>query len=144
MGLSFSPARWVHANLKYAYTDAEILDDPEIPDGTRPINIPLHKLVISTLFSLDIRSENDLQAGISFRYKSEQKASQDAEELDVKLPGYWVGDLFVNYTLSPRINLGLNISNILDNSYLAASQTDLLHIHPGTPLTIMGNIKFSF
>lgn len=142
--MSLKPANWIYASLKYAYTDAKILDDPEIPDGTRPINAPRHKLILSGFFTFNIRNEKDLQAGMNFRYRSEQKASLDPDELDVKLPGYWLGDLFVNYTLSPRISLGLNISNLLDNSYLAASQVDLLHIHPGTPLTVTGNIKFNF
>ena len=110
MLMSFSPAAWLHSNISYAYTDAEIFDDPELADGTQPINVPLHKLVLSSFISLRIRSENDLQAGLSFSYRSAQKASLDPDELTVKLPGYWLGDLFVNYTLSPRISLGLNIN----------------------------------
>jgi iron complex outermembrane recepter protein len=142
--MSLSPASWFNTNVKYGYTDAEIFDDPEIPDGTQSINTPLHKLVLSSIFSFNIRNENDLQAGLSFSYRSEQKASLDPDELRVKLAGYWLGNLFINYTISPRISLGLNIHNLLGENYLAASQVDLLHIHPGAPTMVMGSLKFNF
>lgn len=144
LALSLQPSDWLSANINYLFTDAAIFDDPEIPDGTQPLNVAFHKLVLYSLLSFSLKRQNDLQAGFGFTYRSQQKASLDPEELGIKLPGYWLGNLFINYNYSPRISLGLNINNLLDKKYLAASQSDLNHIRPGTPLTVIGSFKLSF
>ncbi|MFT5131562.1 MAG: outer membrane receptor for monomeric catechols [Gammaproteobacteria bacterium] len=68
----------------------------------------------------------------------------EPDELRASISGYWLGDLFAKYQLMPRIGLGLNLTNIFDNNYLAPSQVGLLHLHPGTPLTIGGSVDIPF
>lgn len=144
LDLSYKPTPWLLTGLKYAYTDVRILDDLIIPKGTRPLNVPEHKLVLSGLLTSSVKREHDLKAGLSFVYKSSQQASLDTDELDISLPGYWTGNLFIDYQLSTRVSLGVNISNILDENYLSGSQSDILHIHPGPPVSIMGNLSIRF
>lgn len=142
--LLLKPGEWIQLGVKYGYTDAEISDDPEIPGGTVPINAPLHKLVVFGLFSFNLTREHDLQTGVNFVYMSERQASLDEDELSVRLPGYSTVNLFIDYAFSPHVDFGMDISNVLDEDYLSGSQSDLLHITPGAPITVFGTIKIHF
>jgi iron complex outermembrane receptor protein len=141
---SLHPLRTLQLGIAYAYTDAQVRDDPEIPDGTAPLNAPLHRLVIYGLLSAGLRSERDLRAGFSFVYNSERQASLDLEELNVKLDGYSVVNLFASWALNRHVEFGLNLSNLLGEDYLAGSQSDLLHIAPGAPMTVYGSLALKF
>lgn len=142
--LLLKPGDWAQLGVKYGYTDAEISDDPEIPDGTTPLNAPRHKLLVFGLFSFSLRHGNDLQAGINLVHISKRQASLDPDELEVTLPGYTTGNAFADYALSGHVILGVNVSNFLDKDYLSGSQSDLLHIAPGPPLTVFTNIRVHF
>ncbi|MGH8248679.1 MAG: TonB-dependent siderophore receptor [Gammaproteobacteria bacterium] len=142
--LFLTPWEWAQLGLKYGYTDAELKDDPKIPHGTAPLNVPLHKFVFFGLFSFSLNREDDLKAGFSFVHASKRQASLDVEELSVKLPGYWTGNLFVDYAWSEHVDLGVDVSNVFDEDYFAGSQSDLLHITPGPPITVFSSIKIHF
>jgi iron complex outermembrane receptor protein len=141
---SLHPLRSLQLGIAYAYTDAQVRDDPEIPDGTSPLNAPLHKLVIYGLLSASLLNENDLRAGFSYVYNSERQASLDPEELAVKLDDYSVVNLFATWTLNRHVEFGLNVSNLFNEDYFAGSQSDLLHIAPGAPTTVYGTLTVSF
>ena len=142
--MSLRPISALRLGLGYAYTDVQIRDDPEIPDGTTPLNAPLHKLIVYGLLSASLRREKDLHAGFSIAYSSRRQGSLDLEELAVKLDGYSAVNLFVSYALSPSVEFGLNVSNLLGEDYLAGSQSDLLHITPGAPRAVYGTLKLRF
>jgi iron complex outermembrane receptor protein len=142
--LSMQPFEWVRLGLKYGYTDSEIRDDPEIPDGTAPLNAPLHKFLAAGLFSFSLAREDDLSIGLNYVYVSKRQASLDEEELSVKLPGYSFVNLFVDYDLTPHVTLGLDVTNLFDENYIAGSQSDLLHLTPGAPVTVFGSIRVRF
>ena len=144
LDLIYNPVHWLQTGIKYAWTDAQIRDDTEVPDGTRPLNVPRHKLVLSGMATFSLRHEDDFSAGIHVVYKSDQAASLDVDELDIRLPGYWTTSLFMDYQFSPRVALGLNVINLFDEDYLAGSQANALHITPGKPLTVIGSIAVSF
>ncbi len=141
---SLHPLQTLQLGVAYAYTDAQIRDDPEIPDGTPPLNVPLHKLVIYGLYSASLRHDADLRAGFSHVYNSKRQASLDVDELAVKLGGYSVVNLFASYELNSHVEFGINVSNLLGEDYLAGSQSDLLHIMPGAPTTVYGTLTLRF
>jgi iron complex outermembrane receptor protein len=141
---SLHPLQRLQLGLAYAYTDAQVRDDPEIPDGTAPLNVPLHKLVVYGLISRSLRNENDLRAGFSYVYNSKRQASLDVDELGVKLDGYSVVNLFASFALNRHVEFGLNISNLFNEDYFAGSQSDLLHIAPGAPTTVYGTLTWRF
>ncbi|MBI1733292.1 MAG: TonB-dependent receptor [Gammaproteobacteria bacterium] len=141
---SLRPFRLLQLGLAYAYTDAEIRDDPEIPEGTSPTNVPRHKLVFYGLLSAGLRNDDDLRAGFSYVYNSKRQASLDIEELGVKLDGYSVVNVFASYTLNSHVEFGVNVSNLFGEDYLAGSQADLLHIVPGAPTTVYGTLSLKF
>ena len=142
--LSLRPIPAVRLGLGYAYTDVQIRDDAEIPDGTTPLNAPLHKLIVYGLISASVRRDKDLHAGFSFAYSSNRKGSLDIEELGVTLDGYSTVNLFASFELTSQVEFGLSISNLLDEDYLAGSQSDLLHITPGAPRAVYGTLKLRF
>lgn len=142
--MSLRPISALRLGLGYAYTDVQIRDDPEIPDGTTPLNAPLHKLIVYGLLSASLRREKDLHAGFSVAYGSKRQGSLDIEELDVRLDGYSTVSLFASFDLTSQVEFGLSISNLLDEDYLAGSQSDLLHITPGAPRAVYGTLKLRF
>lgn len=141
---SLRPLRLLQLGLAYAYTDAQVRDDPEVPDGATPINVPLHKLVLYSLATASLLREGDVRAGLSLVYQSQRHASLDSGELAVKLDGYTTVNLFASFALSPRVEFGLHVSNLLGADYRAGSQGDLLRIAPGAPTTVYGTLTFRF
>ncbi len=142
--VSLRPLTPLRLGVAYAYTDAQIRDDPVIPDGTAPLNAPLQKLVIYALVSASLRHENDLHAGFSVAYSSERQASLASEELAVKLDGYSSANLFASFALTPGVEFGISVNNLLGEDYLAGSQSDLLHITPGALRSVYGTLKLRF
>ena len=144
LNLSIWPTKQIRTSVKYANTNAVFKDDLEIPDGTRPFNVPVHKIVLSGLYYHTLKNENDLLIGANIFYKSKQNVGIEPEEINIIIPGHWVGNFFMDYLLSSNISVGLDVNNIFNNDYLAGSQGDLLHIMPGTPFTILAKLKISF
>lgn len=99
---------------------------------------------IPLIGAFDLAREADLRLGINFVHASKRQASLDTEELSLKLPGYSTLNLFANYAFSPRVDFALDVSNVLDEDYLATSQSDLVHIVPGPPVTVFGSIRIHF
>jgi iron complex outermembrane receptor protein len=145
LDLSIRPAEHAYAGLKYAYTKAEISKDPEIPDGTAPLNSPRHKLVAFAFASFTALREGDTRLGAQVIHVSKRQASLDPEQdLSVRLPGYTTVNVFASYALSRHVELRLDVSNLFDEDYLAGSQSDLLHLVPGAPLTVFGSARLHF
>jgi iron complex outermembrane receptor protein len=142
--LAVQPFERALLGFKYGYTDTEIRDDPEIPDGTAPQNAPLHKVLVAGLFSFNLVRQEDLHIGINYTYLSERQASLDEEELSVKLPGHSIVSVFADYELTPHVTLGLDVTNLFDEDYIAGSQSDLLHLTPGAPISVFGSIDIRF
>jgi iron complex outermembrane receptor protein len=142
--LSLRPWPHLRTGLAYTYTDAAIRGDPEIPDGTAPLNVPLHKLVVYALLSASLRHEEDLRAGMNVVCQSDRQASLSREESGVALDGFTTVNVFATLALSSRVEFGIRISNLLDEDYLAGSQSDLLHVAPGAPRTVYGTLELRF
>jgi iron complex outermembrane receptor protein len=144
LDMSLRPLSVLRLGLGYAYTDVQIRDDPEIPDGTTPLNAPRHKLIVYGLVSASLWREQDLHAGFSVAYSSARQGSLDVEELGVRLDGYSTVNLFASFDLTAQVEFGLSISNLLNEDYLAGSQSDLLHVTPGAPRAAYGTLKLRF
>jgi iron complex outermembrane receptor protein len=135
------PLEWL---ASYAYTDAELLDDPEIPDGTAPLNVPRHKATVSVVAGLSLRRARDLRLGAALVYSSRRQGSLEEEEFDFRLPAHLTGDLFAAYRVSERLECRLHVQNVGDADYFLGSQGESQSVSPGVPLTVTGSIRLSF
>jgi iron complex outermembrane receptor protein len=143
--VSIRPADSIYAGIKYAYLDAEIMRDLDIPDGTGPLNAPRHKLVAFAFVSLTALRADDVRIGAQLVHVSKRQASLDpGEDLSIRLPAYMTVAVFASYALSRHIELRLDASNLFGENYFAGSQSDLLHLNPGAPLMVFGSVKLQF
>jgi outer membrane receptor protein involved in Fe transport len=80
----------------------------------------------------------------ALNYLSDRQASLEPDELALKLPGYFRGDLFATWRQSDALSLRFGIENFTDATYIQGSQSDSLHLMPGTPLSVRGLVMISF
>jgi len=136
----------------YAYTDAEVTkdNDPQL-SGKRLANVPYNKF---TLWSTYHFQEGPLKGfglgGGIFAY-SNRNGSLIVDQ--PAMPGYVRADaaLYYNRALEPGnwlgakgMNVALNIRNLLDQRYVATSQTGSPIFFFGEPFTMLGTVGVRF
>jgi iron complex outermembrane receptor protein len=142
--LRAEPAPWLSLTTRYTFIDAQILNDAVVRNGTTPLNVAKHQLGALGLINGSILKPDDLSIGLSLNYLSDRQGSLEPEELSLKLPGYFRGDVFIMWRFSARLGFELGIENFSDEEYIQGSQSDGLHLTPGDPITVRGQIKLSF
>ncbi len=142
--LRSEPASWLSLIARYTFVDAQILNDAAVRNGTTPLNVAKHQARAVSLVRGSIRKPNDVSIGLSMNYLSDRQGSLEPDELSLKLPGYFRGDIFMMWRLSERLGLEFGIENFTNEQYIQGSQSDGLHLMPGMPLTVRGQINFSF
>lgn len=138
------PASWLSLTTRYTFVDAQILNDGAVNNGTTPLNVAKHQVRGLGLIRGSILKPNDLSLGLSLNYLSERQGSLEPGELLLKLPGYFRGDIFIMWRLSKLVGLELGVENFSNEDYIQGSQSDGLHLTPGEPLTVRGQISLSF
>ncbi len=129
---------------RYSFIEAQIINDPVISNGTTPLNVAKHQMGALAFIRSSILNPDDLSIGMSLNYLSDRQGSLEPTELDLKLPDYFRGDVFISWTHSRALWLDFGIENFTDENYIRGSQSDGLHLTPGTPLTVRGRITWSF
>ena len=138
------PLSWLSLQAKYAYVDTEIKDDPVIAEGTRALNVPKHKINILGVSEFSVLRTSDFTVGVALGYTSNQQGSLDEDELGLRLPAYFRGDVFAAFDYSDNIGLRLQIRNFTDEKYLQSSQSDALRLTPGEPISVHAQLEYSF
>lgn len=138
------PGPWLSLTARYSFIDAQIINDPEVTDGTTPLNVAKHQFGALALARGTFLKRDDLSLGVSLNYLSDRQGSLDPDELTLKLPDYFRGDIFVNWKQSDILSLELGIENFTDEDYIQGSQSDGLHLMPGRPITVRGQLRWSF
>jgi iron complex outermembrane receptor protein len=75
-----------------------------------------------------------------------RKSGDPGYNPDVELPGYVTMDAMVSYALpvnKSRLTTQLNFYNLLDKDYYAGAY-NRYHITTGTPLSVMGSLRYEF
>lgn len=144
IALASRPRAHLRLRALYTYTDAAIRDDPGIPDGTRPVNVPEHSASLSLLGELSWRRAGDLSYGATINYVGRRQGSLDPEELDFELPDYWSTNLLLAFRPAGGVELQLRVENVFDENYYLGTQGDSLTVLPGAPLTATGSLRFEF
>ncbi len=138
------PRPWLSVTARYSFIEAQIINDPVISNGTTPLNVAKHQMGALAFIRSSILNPDDLSIGMSLNYLSDRQGSLEPTELDLKLPDYFRGDVFISWTHSRALWLDFGIENFTDENYIRGSQSDGLHLTPGTPLTVRGRITWSF
>lgn len=125
----------------YAYTDARVTEDNDIPVGNRLFNAPYHSAGLWTTYEIQQGALQGLGFGVGVNYVG-NRAGDLANSFEV-------GDYFLtNLALFYKRNqwrLGLNINNLFDVSYISSTNNSRNFGNaPGAPLTIIGTIAVEF
>jgi iron complex outermembrane receptor protein len=119
--------RWTF-NLGYAYFDFDvkerITEDPALPN-TAPHKVNLGLSYIGDRFDA------------ALRYRWSDRFDWAAGFYRGEVPSYEVVDLTVNYQFSERWSVGLNVSNLLDESHFQFFGADLIERRALAHLTLM-------
>ncbi|MDD1621320.1 MAG: TonB-dependent receptor, partial [Methylococcaceae bacterium] len=78
-------------------------------------------------------------------YFQDQREGDNANSFE--LPGYGRVDALVKYLLpiaKAKTTLQLNVENLLNHQYYAATSNSNTFITPGAPRTFMGSVKVEF
>ena len=94
--------------------------------------------------NINLFAPDDLSISLALNYLSERQGSLVPEELSLKLPGYFKGDLFVSWRYSEKLQLEFGVENFTDENYIRGSQADGLHLFPGNPMSFRGQVNLSF
>ena len=144
--MSYRPTSDTLISMSYAYVDAKnakeitLWDWYVIDDGARLGNVPEHSgSIMVRQFSEFAGHEGS--AGFVVQYIGEQLG--DFLEQDFDLPSYTLVNLFANVALSDKLDLNVNIDNLLDEEYYANSYFEAWTM-PGAPRSIKASVKYSF
>jgi len=122
----------------YAYLNAFVSEDNDIPVGDRLVGIPEHSAGIWTTYELQSGDLQGLGFGLGVVFVGERQGR--LPNTDFNLPSYTRVDARVSYRRD-NYELGLNIKNLFDTrSY----ETSGFFLVPQAPLTVLGNISVTF
>lgn len=131
----------------YAYTDTEVLSNPEVPDsvGSRLGGAPLHAARLWLTYHFPETSRlSGLGFGLGVRYESDRLANFDtAVTLDDFLlfdAGIWYRRELENGNV---FKTQLNLQNITDRKYYPRA-SDQNIVHAGSPFSVVGSIGYEF
>jgi iron complex outermembrane recepter protein len=123
----------------YAWIEAEVTEDNDLPAGTRLRNVPKHSVTAWIRYTLPDTALRGLGIGLGGRWYGDQAG--DAAD-SFALPAYTVIDAGLFYDRGP-LSAQLNAYNLFDEEYAVGSWDDL-YVLPGDPLTVRGSISYTF
>ena len=125
--------------VAYAFTDAIVTEDSDIPVGTRTQNAPRNTFNAWTTYEV----QRGRAKGLGFGFGGRHYTDQSGDLLDTfNLPGFGVIDASVFYRRG-HLHWQLNANNLTSARYFAGSY-DALYVKPGEPRSIRTTIGWMF
>ena len=123
----------------YAYTDARVTEDSDIPEGNRLRNSPEHAVNLWTAYEIQQGDLEGLGFGLGFYYVGERPGDLDNS---FELPSFFRTDAAVFYE-QDQFRASLNFQNLFDVDYYASSRSRT-RVDPAPPFTVEGRISWQF
>ncbi|MEH2286530.1 TonB-dependent receptor [Nostoc sp.] len=123
----------------YAYTDAEITEDNQLPVGNLLKNVAPHNASLWTTYEIQRGSLQGLGFGLGLYYVGDRQGDLANSFI---LPSYFRTDAALYYKRN-NWKAAINIKNLFDERYYETSQVRTV-IYPGAPLTVLGTISWEF
>lgn len=139
----FSPVPGWELTLAYAYTDARITADNDLPVGARMPAVPYHTFNAWTKYVIQRGALANLGFGLGLRYYSDQLGDRTyvpGQAFD--LPPYGLVDAALYYKWRHLV-LQVNLNNVFDRVYYSGAY-DRLYVLPGTPRTLRASATWKF
>jgi iron complex outermembrane recepter protein len=123
----------------YAYTDAQVTQDNDIPEGNRINNVPEHALSLWSTYELQKGNLQGLGFGLGLFYVGEREGDL---ENTFSLPSYLRTDAALFYRRN-NFRAALNLQNLFDNEYFETGESRL-RVFPGAPRTVKFTLGWQF
>ncbi|MDF5709346.1 MAG: TonB-dependent siderophore receptor [Nostoc sp. S4] len=123
----------------YAYTNAEITQDNQLPVGNLLNNVAPHSASLWTTYEIQRGSLQGLGFGLGLYYVGDRQGDLDNSFI---LPSYFRTDAALYYKHN-NWKAAINVKNLFDERYYETSQARTV-IYPGAPLTVLGTISWEF
>ena len=123
----------------YAYTDAEITEDNDLPEGNQLPGVPFHAASLWTSYEIQQGDLQGLGFGVGLFYSAERQGDL-ANSFEI--PDYLRTDAALFYRRD-NWRAAINIRNLFDTDYIEATQRRT-RIDPGAPLTVIGSFSIEF
>ncbi|AFY33148.1 TonB-dependent siderophore receptor [Calothrix sp. PCC 7507] len=126
----------------YAYTEAEVTQDNDIPVGNRLPGAPQHSAGMWTTYEFPSGGLKGLGLGIGVNYVSNRFGDLQNS--------YEVGDYFLTnaaiFYKRDQWRIGLNFKNLFDAEYISSvgGSSRITGIAPGSPFSVVGSISVEF
>ena len=123
----------------YAYTDAEVTADNQIPVGNSLVNVPENSVNLWTTYEIQSGSLRGLGVGLGLFYVGERQGDL-ANTFEV--PSYVRTDASIFYKQN-NLRVGLNFKNLFNVDYVEAARSNVRVLY-GAPFTVQGTISWEF
>lgn len=121
----------------YAYTDAFVSEDNDLPVGDRLVNVPHNGASLWTTYEIQEGSLQGLGFGAGLFFVGDREATLPNT---ITIPSYLRTDASVFYQRD-NWKVALNIKNLFDIKYY---NSDGSNIYPSAPLTVLGSVSVEF
>ncbi|MDJ0597210.1 MAG: TonB-dependent siderophore receptor [Pleurocapsa sp. MO_226.B13] len=123
----------------YAYTDAEVTEDNEIPVGNLLVNVPENNFNLWTTYKLQQGSLAGLGFGAGVFYVGERTGDR---ENTFFVDDYVRVDAAIYYERE-KYRFALNFQNLLDAEFIEGT-AGRRSVSPGAPFTVLGTVSVEF
>lgn len=137
----------IRVSFAYTFIDAHTSKDMinpdwgvEIPKGSRLINIPRHKAILTVRNELNIMAHKG-NIGVALIYVGDRAGETRAP--DYLLPSYTTARLFGAVDITDKLQLHLLIDNVFNKEYFVNSYS-ALWTQPGNPRTLRLALRHAF
>ena len=124
----------------YAYTDAEVSEDLNIPVGDRLNNVAENTANLWTTYEIQTGNLQGLGFGLGLFYVGERET--ELPNSNAELPSYFRTDAAIFYRRD-NWRAAINIRNLFDTEYYETSQFRNI-VYPGAPFTVVGTLSVEF
>lgn len=125
----------------YAYNNARVTEDNDIPVGNRLFNAPEHSASFWSTYEMQRGSLRGLGFGLGFKYVGERQGDlQNTYRLD----SYFLTNAAIYYRRK-NWQFAINFKNLFNVDYVAASDNQReFGNEPGAPFTVIGSVSVQF
>jgi len=121
----------------FAFINAEVTDgDQALPAGSRLLGVAQQSGSLLGVYEFQDGWLRGSDIGAAFNYVGDRSGQAGS---DFSLPAYHTVDLLAHYAFSPRIKVGANLNNLLDEKYYERSYSNLW-VMPGEPRNLSVNL----
>lgn len=123
----------------YAYADAKVTEDNDIPIGNRLTNVPEHKFNLWTTYTLQEGALSGLGFGAGVFYVGERAGDLDNSFF---VDDYVRVDAAIYYERD-NYRFALNFKNLFDADFIEGTG-GRVELQPGAPFTVLGTVSWRF